>query len=197
MKTLAALFLAAGTLAAEAQTPGLQRGGANGNDKLVLNNGEEVVLPRCVDPKGTKVRYVMARRENEQLMPGGPLYNQWSILAAYQPKDGPQILMRPSLLDLPRQTLQFVVEHECAHHTSGDILGQFVNTYKPGTYKHDPHAMEYQSDCTAAKAVEQKFGYKADDIRVAFSVFPPHDNSPTHPPTAERVKRAIACIANP
>lgn len=39
MKTLAALFLAAGTLAAEAQTPGLQRGGANGNDKLVLNNG--------------------------------------------------------------------------------------------------------------------------------------------------------------
>ena len=197
MKKLAALFLVASTFTAEAQTPGLHRGGTNGNDKLVTNNGEEIILPRCVDPNGTNVRYVMARRENDQLMPGGPLANRWSILAAYLPQGGPQIMMRPSLLDLPRQTLQFVAEHECAHHESGDILGQYINTYKPGTHQHDPHGSEYASDCAAAKAVEQKFGYKADDIRVAFSVFPPHANSPTHPPTAERVKRAIACMANP
>lgn len=176
-------------IAAAAATP------AAAQDRLMLNNGDVVNLPACKDPQGHVVRYEM-QRSGRQITMRGEDSAQWTILSIFTPLAGAKVLMHPSLLDLPRQTVQFVVEHECHHHEAGDVYDNFIETVM-GTRTANPHDLEYAADCAAAVAVRDKYGYTADDLRVAFGPFPANDRSPTHPPTAQRVERAIACLNNP
>jgi hypothetical protein len=162
--------------AATAQAQGLERGQLH--DILTLNDGARITIPVCRDAQG--------RMQADS--------GRWSIVSVFTPVSGPQVLMGPDLLSLPRQTVQFVVEHECHHHASGDVFRQFMEAVNPAGQPLPVHQMEYDADCTAAARVRDLYGYTADDLRVAFSVFPPHENSPTHPPTAQRLQRAMACL---
>jgi hypothetical protein len=187
--TTAIAILAAS--AATAQAQGLERGRLH--DILTLNDGARITIPACRDAQGRKVRYVLAAGQGTMQADSG----RWSIVSVFTPVSGPQVLIGPDLLGLPRQTVQFVVEHECHHHASGDVFRQFMEAVNPAGQPLPVHQMEYDADCTAAARVRDLYGYTADDLRVAFGVFPAHENSPTHPPTAARLKRAIDCLSRP
>ena len=191
MKKLAAIFLLASS-AATAQVPGLERG--VDTDRLTLNNGRQVVIPHCKDDQGRQVRFVLNR--NSGSVPTQAATGPWSIVSIFTPVTGPQVLMAPDFLDMPYETAQFTVEHECHHHISGDLYQVFLSSLNGGPLL-DVLSMENRADCAAAKAVRDKYNFTADDLRAAFKPFPSHNGSATHPATAERVKRSIACLSAP
>jgi hypothetical protein len=47
------------------------------------------------------------------------------------------------------------------------------------------------ADCIAIQRVRDKYNFTAADIKAAFAPFPA--NPPDHPPTAERLEKALAC----
>lgn len=190
MKKLAALFLVASATAAQAQ--GIERG--PDADKLILNNGREVVIPHCEDQQGRRVRFVMDRSRGG--MPNQVSSGPWSILSVFTPLTGPQVLVGPGFLTMPYETAQFTVEHECHHHASGDMFAVFMNSLT-GAPVPSVHDMEFSADCAAAKAVRDKYGFSNDDLRAAFRSFPQHNGTATHPATAERLKRSMACLSAP
>jgi hypothetical protein len=109
---------------------------------------------------------------------------------------GPQVLMSPDFLDMPYETAQFTVEHECHHHASGDLYKVFMDSITGGP-PPDVLRMEHDADCAAAQAVRDKYAFTAEDLRAAFKPFPNHNGTATHPATAERLKRSIACLSGP
>lgn len=190
MRALAAIFLAAS--AATAQAQGLTRGAHE--DTLTLNDGRAVTIPHCEDAQGRRVRFSLTRGGAAAPMQASP--GPWSIVSIFTPVNGPQVLMTPEFLAMPYETAQFTVEHECHHHASGDLHTAYMSALTGGG-PPDVLTMEYDADCAAARAVRDKYGFTADDIRAAFAPFPQHNGTATHPATAERVKRAIGCLASP
>lgn len=181
----AALALAT-LFAASAQAQDLRRDPQG--DILTTQDGTEIRLPVCHDSEGAKVRFQLRTRGN----PMDPLV--WEALSTFAPMSGPLIQFGPGMLTQKPSVINFIAEHECAHHQRGHIRALYM-AHVRGTKTQDPHPLELQADCDAVARVRDKHGYGPEELAEVFAAFPPHEQSQTHPPTAERLRRAIACLA--
>jgi hypothetical protein len=164
------------------------------HDVIHLNDGHDVQLPHCTDAKGNRVRFSMIAKGAADGT-YGPSGTGWSIFSTFLPNRGAEVRMTQDFLDLPYQTAQFAAELECSHHEHGDIYQTFMNTVQGLPTKGSSREMVLRADCDGVKSVRDKYGFTPDDIRKAFAPFPAAP--PDHPPTSERLEKALVCYSEP
>ena len=115
---------------------------ASSNQILFTKTGKWVTFPECVDPVGTKVKWIGVTTKT--LIE----FNAKAAVALKTKTGHAQILYNkegfPYLQD---GWIKFIQYHECAHHELGHLLPE---------YKDNGISDEWEADCVAAKKLKEE-----------------------------------------